>query len=69
MAKSILVHDKFRTNNLSIQPGGSTVTVEYADGSNRSYNKVKNPTAYINSIIKDETISSVLVDGQPYWAR
>ena len=69
MSKSILVHDRFRTNELSVQPGGSTVTVEYADGSNRSYNKVKNPRAYINSIIKDETISSVKVDGQAYWAR
>jgi len=69
MSKSILVHDRFRTNELSVQPGGSTVTVEYADGSNRSYNKVKSPRAYINSIIKDETISSVKVDGQAYWAR
>lgn len=69
MSKSILVHDRFRTNELSVQPGGSTVTVFYLDGLNRIYKNIKNPRAYINSILKDETIISVQVDGQAYWAR
>ena len=69
MEKSILVHDRFRTNELSVQPGGSTVTVFYLDGLNRIYKNIKVPKAYINSIVKDETITSVQVDGEVYWTR
>jgi hypothetical protein len=69
MSKTIVVQDKFRTNELSVQPGGSTVTVSHSDGSHRVYKNIKNPRAYTNSIVKDETIISVQVDGQAYWAR
>jgi len=69
MSKTIVVQDKFRTNELSVQPGGATVTVSHSDGSHRVYKNIKNPRAYTNSILKDETIISVQVDGQAYWAR
>jgi hypothetical protein len=67
MAGHIHVKDEFRTNQLSLQPGGHTVTVIYADGSKRSYDKVKDPTRYIQSLItKGANISEVLVDGEPF---
>lgn len=69
MAKTIVVHERFRTNELSLRPGGYTVTVIYSDGSQRIYNNVKNPRAYINSIAKDETIVKALVDSEVYWTR
>jgi hypothetical protein len=69
MAKTIVVHERFRTNELSLRPGGYTVTVIYSDSSQRIYNNVKNPRAYINSIAKDETIVKALVDSEVYWTR
>jgi len=69
MSKTIIVHERFRTNELSLRPGGYSVTVVYSNGTQRVYNNVKNPKAYINSIMKDETIVKTLVDGEVYWTR
>lgn len=69
MAKIIVVHERFRTNELSLRPGGYTVTVGYSNGTQRVYDNVKNPKAYINSIAKDENIIKTLVDGEVYWTR
>lgn len=66
----LVVHDRFRTNDLSLQPGGSAVTVVYADGSTRIYPNVKNPKAYIAAISKkDQNIVKAQVDGADYWTR
>lgn len=67
MAKTIIVHDKFRLNSLSLIPGGSTVTISYIDGTNRVYKNVKNPKAYINSIMKTKSIIEALINNQLYW--
>lgn len=68
--QAFVVGDQFRTNELSLQPGGSTVTVVYTDGSNRIYPNVKNPRAYISAISKkDQTIVKAQVDGVDYWTR
>jgi hypothetical protein len=69
MSKTIIVHERFRKNYLSLKPGGYSVTVVYSTGTQRIYNNVKNPKAYINSIAKDETIVKTLVDGEVYWTR
>lgn len=67
MAKHTHVSDEFRTNSLSLQPGGSTVTIVYASGSKVSYDKVKDPRKYVQSIInRGKPVKSVLVDGQPF---
>lgn len=58
MSKSILVHDRFRTNELSVQPGGSTVTVFYLDGLNRIYKNIKNPRACLTGIRMEELTTS-----------
>jgi hypothetical protein len=69
MSKTIIVHERFRTNVLSLKPGGYSVTVVYSNGTQRVYNNVKNPSAYVNSIVKDESIVKTLVDGEVYWTR
>jgi hypothetical protein len=69
MAKTVVVKDQFRTNELSLKPGGYTVTVVYSNGDKRIYNNVKNPGAYIGSITKSGNVSQALVDGELYWSR
>jgi hypothetical protein len=68
MAKSIVVKDKYRTNPLSLTPGGSSVTVTFSDGFSQTYDKVKFPTAFIRKINESNErrlpIISVVVDGK-----
>jgi hypothetical protein len=67
MAK-FYVKDKYRTNPLSLKPGGHTVSVEFENGDVLSYNKIKSPKAYIKSLNNDEVrgkIVRVVVDGEP----
>lgn len=67
MNKDLYVRDEFRTNSLSRQPGGYEVTVKYADGTSRIYDKVKDPQRYVSAIqAKGKSIVEVLVDGQPF---
>ena len=40
------VSDTFRTNSLSLVPGGSVVVINESDGTTKAYDKVKNPKAY-----------------------
>lgn len=82
MAKPIVVAAKYRTNRLSHLPGGSIVTVEYADESqlctstkklkdrrSRTYTNVKNPRAYAEKIKANMSVTKIFVDGTLYWSR
>lgn len=69
MSKTIIVHERFRTNELSLKPGGYSVTVVYSNGNQRVYNNVKNPSAYTESIVKNASVVKTLVDGEIYWTR
>jgi hypothetical protein len=71
MAKeTIIVADQYRTNELSVIPGGKTVKVIYTNGArSRSYTNIKNVVSYCNSLMKDKTISKILVDDVEYWVR
>jgi len=60
----VYVKDEYRTNPLSTQPGGSTVSVTYRGGSVRVYDKVKNPRAYIERLDGYKDIVKVEVDGK-----
>jgi len=68
MKQHIHVKDKYRTNPLSLQPGGHDVTVTYSDGFSQTYDKVKYPTAFIRKINESNErrlpIISVVVDGK-----
>lgn len=65
------VQDQYRTNSLSLKPGGHTVTVTYASGSSFVYDKVKRPGMYIKAIhSKGEhgAIKEILIDGNSVWS-
>lgn len=64
------VADQFRTNELSLVPGGSLITIYYQDGSFRIYDKIKKPSAYIRMITdKDNRIVKVEVDNKTEWIK
>jgi hypothetical protein len=69
MSKPIIVQDRFRKNDLSVIPGGETVTTIYANGESRVYKNIKNPSAYCKSLIRDTAIIKVLVGNLEYWVR
>lgn len=70
MSSGFYVSDEYRTNHLSLKPGGCVVKVNYADGHFRLYDKIKYPEAYINNITKrDLEILSVEVEGKLVWKR
>ncbi len=65
--KTMRVKDKYRKNPLSFQPGGYEVTVEFSDGFQKTYDKVKYPKQFIKHISNNENpskkIVAVYVDG------
>jgi hypothetical protein len=69
------VKDNYRTNPLSLQPGGSTVKAIHERGKAFVYDKVKNPGAYIKRINTDERIAEygaiveILIDNVSVWTR
>ena len=68
MKKTIIVKDKYRTNPLSLKPGGSDVTVTYSDGFSQTYDKVKFPHAFVRKINESnkrgQPIISIVIDGK-----
>jgi hypothetical protein len=63
------VGDEFRTNNLSLTPGGSLVSVTYLSGGTKEYDKVKYPRAYVGRIIDRESIVEIRVNGNLVWDK
>ena len=64
------VSDTFRTNSLSLVPGGSVVVINESDGTTKAYDKVKNPKAYINAILKKNSrIEKIYVNDQLVWSK
>ena len=61
------VGDDSRTNELSHTPGGSIVRIIHSDGRNLVYDKVKKPIAYINTALRDDTITEVWVNEEKVW--
>ena len=62
------VGDKFRTNPLSLKPGGSIVSVVFSDGETREYDKIKYPRKYVATIPKRDSIVLIYVDGKEVWS-
>jgi len=58
------VSDEFRTNELSLTPGGSIVVVNYKNGESMAYDKIKKPAGYVYRIVQTagEKIESIYVD-------
>jgi hypothetical protein len=63
------VGDEFRTNSLSLTPGGSLVSVTYQGGAVKEYDKVKFPRAYVGRIKDREHIVEIKVNGNLVWDK
>jgi hypothetical protein len=63
------VGDEYRTNNLSLKPGGSIVTVVFANGGTLEYDKVKSPKKYIAAIPQRDDIIQIFVNGKEVWTN
>lgn len=61
------VGDEYRTNPLSLTPGGSIVTVAFSSGKTLEYDKVKSPRKYVASIPEREDIIQIFVNGKSVW--
>ena len=61
------VGDEFRTNPLSLKPGGSIVTVVFSNGKMLDYDKVKSPKKYVASSPTRDDIVAVYVNGNQVW--
>ena len=61
------VGDEYRTNPLSLSPGGSVVTVVFSDGRMLDYDKVKSPKKYVSKIPQKDDITAVYVNGNQVW--
>lgn len=71
MSKTLLVGDDFRTNPLSLKPGGYDITVIYETGKSFTYDKIKNPANYVTRISSNSKygqIVEILIDGNPTWS-
>jgi hypothetical protein len=51
--KKLYVKQQYRTNQLSKEPGGYEVTVTYASGFSKVYDRVKYPKKFISKINED----------------
>jgi len=72
MSGTFRVEDKYRTNPMSLSPGGGVVKVYYEDGSARIYDKIKYPRRYIGSLSRRDDANRVVridVDEELYWER
>lgn len=63
MKDNFLCNDESRTNGLSLEPGGVTLTVATKDGKTISYDKIKNHWAYAKKVLRaqgDDVVSIML---------
>ena len=67
--KEIKVADEYRTNPLSIQPGGDEIRVYLADGMIYTYDKIKSPAKYINRLEFKDNIIRIDINGNRAWSN
>lgn len=58
---ALVVGDEYRTNELSLYPGGCTVVVEKLNGQILEYPKVKNPTAYMRKLRRSPNVKNAYI--------
>ena len=69
MENEFRVNDDHRRNELSIIPGGGTVTVVHTSGKRLVYDKIKNIRAYCERIAADPKVSEIWVENQLVFKR
>lgn len=58
---ALVVGDQYRTNELSLRPGGYTVVVEECNGRVFEYVRVKKPHAYIQKLMGNSRVQNAYV--------
>jgi hypothetical protein len=61
MESNYVVPDEFRTNSLSLKPGGCTIVVEYKTGKKMEYTNVKNSKAYLDKVLGNPSVKTTYV--------
>jgi hypothetical protein len=64
MRKKYIVQDQYRTHELSLEPGGSSIFVMYNTGKTIEYDKIKYPDKYIKQLLKNSNITKIILDGK-----
>lgn len=67
---SLKVEDRYRTNQLSMEPGGYEVTIIHEGSDTFIYDKIKRPGSYIkgiSSVNQIKPIIKILIDGEEVW--
>lgn len=68
MSNTLHISDQYRTNPLSLSPGGYEIRVIYNSGKTYVYDKIKDPSRYI-AMMNSSDIYEIFVDGQLYARR
>jgi hypothetical protein len=69
MPKQINVKDEYRKNELSLEPGGATLTLVHRSGERRTYDKIKSVPAYVKRAQADPEIIEIWQDDHLVWKR
>ncbi len=69
MPRKITVNDEHRTNDLSLRPGGDTVTPVHKNGERRIYDKIKNVHAYAKRAKLDDVVIEIWCGEELLWKR
>jgi hypothetical protein len=67
---TLKIGSKYRTNPMSLEPGGSEVVVVFQDGMSYLYDNIKFPKKYVSSISKKTkhgSIIEVFVNEKSVW--
>lgn len=63
------VNDDYRKNDLSLIPGGTSLTIHHRDGRKLTYDKIKNVQAYAKKAMQDHTVTQIWQEGTLIWER
>jgi hypothetical protein len=58
---ALVVGDEYRTNPLSLVPGGYSVMVEFKDGNILIYDNIKSPHAYIQKLMDNPDVRTASI--------
>lgn len=69
MPRKITVSDPHRKNELSLEPGGVTITLIHKNGDRLIYDKIKNARAYAKRAQMDEKVEEIWCGDELIWKR
>lgn len=64
-----IVSDEYRSNELSLTPGGTVLTIHYKNGKKLTYDKIKNIKAYLSKVTLDPNVIKIWQEDVLVWER